>query len=57
MRIVRFFMMLNMIGGLLYADIPAGKQTRAGLYVTAQEGYARILKNPDIQLLDVRTPE
>ena len=40
------------------ADIPKGKQTTLGLYVTAREAYERWRADPaGVTILDVRTPE
>jgi rhodanese-related sulfurtransferase len=40
------------------ANLPKGKQTVLGLYVTAKDAYARWLAAPDaVKILDVRTPE
>lgn len=40
------------------SDLPAGKQTVLGLYVTAREAYAKWQANPDaVKIVDVRTPE
>ena len=39
-------------------DVPEGKQTRLGLYVTAREAFARWKADPErVRILDVRTPE
>jgi len=39
-------------------DIPKGKQTVLGLYVTAKEAYAMWQAEPEkVKLIDVRTPE
>jgi rhodanese-related sulfurtransferase len=41
-----------------HADLPQGKQTVLGLYVTAKEAYERWRSAPDkVKILDVRTPE
>ena len=40
------------------SELPAGKQTTLGLYVTATEAYAMWKSAPDeIKIIDVRTPE
>jgi rhodanese-related sulfurtransferase len=40
------------------AEIPKGKQTTLGLYVTAKEAYEKWKANPSgVTILDVRTPE
>jgi rhodanese-related sulfurtransferase len=40
------------------AEIPKGKQTALGLYVTAREAYEKWQVDPDnVMILDVRTPE
>ena len=40
------------------ADLPKGKQTVLGLYVTAAEAYQKFKADPDhVKLLDIRTPE
>jgi len=40
------------------ADLPKGKQTVLGLYVTAKEAYEKWKAEPDkVMILDVRTPE
>ena len=42
----------------LGANLPAGKQTVLGLYVTAKEAYEKWQANPEqVKILDVRTPE
>jgi rhodanese-related sulfurtransferase len=42
----------------LDADIPKGKQTVLGLYVTAKEAYEKWNADPEkVMILDVRTPE
>jgi len=42
----------------LNANIPKGKQTVLGLYVTAQEAYEMWKAEPErVKVLDVRTPE
>lgn len=39
-------------------ELPADKQTRLGMYVTAKEAYERWQRQPDkVRILDVRTPE
>lgn len=39
-------------------QLPQGKQTALGLYVTAEEAYEQWQANPDkVMILDVRTPE
>ena len=39
-------------------DLPEGKKTAQGLYVTAQEAYAKWQEAPEeITIIDVRTPE
>ena len=39
-------------------DLPKGKQTVLGLYVTAAEAYQKCKADPDhVKLLDIRTPE
>lgn len=44
--------------GQTSADLPEGKQTILGLYVTAQEAYDMWQAAPDqVKILDVRTPE
>jgi rhodanese-related sulfurtransferase len=41
-----------------YADLPQGKQTALGLYVTAKEAYEKWKAEPQkVILIDVRTPE
>ena len=40
------------------ANLPQEKQTALGLYVTAQEAYAKWQAAPEqVKVLDVRTPE
>ena len=40
------------------ANIPEGKQTVLGLYVTAKEAYAKWQAEPEkVKIIDVRTPE
>ena len=40
------------------ADVPKGKQTVLGLYVTAREAYEQYRAAPDrVKIIDVRTPE
>jgi rhodanese-related sulfurtransferase len=40
------------------SELPEGKQTSLGLYVTAQEAYDMWQADPDkVKILDVRTPE
>ena len=40
------------------ADLPKGKQTVLGLYVTAKEAYEKWKAEPDkVMIIDVRTPE
>jgi rhodanese-related sulfurtransferase len=40
------------------ANIPKGKQTTLGLYVTAKEAYEKWKADPEkVKILDVRTPE
>ena len=40
------------------SQLPAGKQTSLGLYVTAREAYDKWRAAPDeVMILDVRTPE
>jgi rhodanese-related sulfurtransferase len=40
------------------ANIPQGKQTALGLYVTAKEAYAKWQAEPEkVKIIDVRTPE
>ena len=40
------------------ADLPQGKQTVLGLYVTAKEAYEKWKAEPEkVMILDVRTPE
>jgi rhodanese-related sulfurtransferase len=42
----------------LAANLPQGKQTVLGLYVTAKEACAKWQANPDaLKIIDVRTPE
>jgi rhodanese-related sulfurtransferase len=42
----------------LNANIPKGKQTALGLYVTAREAYEKWKADPDkVKIIDVRTPE
>jgi rhodanese-related sulfurtransferase len=42
----------------LKANLPEGKQTVLGLYVTAKEAYEKWKAEPDkVKILDVRTPE
>lgn len=42
----------------LYAELPKGKQTVLGLYLTAKEAFAQWQAVPDkVMILDVRTPE
>ena len=44
--------------GTTGADLPRGKQTALGLYVTAKEAYRKCEADPEhVKLLDVRTPE
>ena len=41
-----------------HSDLPAGKQTALGLYVTAKEAFAKWQADPDhVKIIDVRTPE
>ena len=40
------------------ANLPKGKQTALGLYVTAREAYEKWKAEPDkVKIIDVRTPE
>ena len=40
------------------ADIPLGKQTVLGHYITAKEAYQKCKSDPrQVKLLDIRTPE
>ena len=40
------------------ANLPQGKQTTLGLYVTAKEAYEKWKATPDkVKIIDVRTPE
>ena len=40
------------------ANLPKGKQTVLGLYVTAKEAYEKWQAAPDkVKIIDVRTPE
>ena len=42
----------------LTANLPKGKQTSLGLYVTAKEAYEKWNAEPEkVMILDVRTPE
>jgi len=42
----------------LTANLPKGKQTTLGLYVTAKEAYEKWMAEPGkVMILDVRTPE
>jgi rhodanese-related sulfurtransferase len=42
----------------LKTNIPKGKETVLGLYVTAKEAYAKWKADPDkVKIVDVRTPE
>ena len=42
----------------LIADLPKGKQTVLGLYVTAKEAYEKWQAAPEqVKIIDVRTPE
>lgn len=42
----------------LKVNLPKGKQTAQGLYVTAKQAYAQWKSEPDkIKIIDVRTPE
>ena len=39
-------------------ELPKGKQTNPGLYVTAKEAYAKWMASPEkVKIIDVRTPE
>ena len=41
-----------------HVDVPKGKQTVLGLYVTAREAYEQYRAAPDrVKIIDVRTPE
>ena len=41
-----------------HVDLPKGKQTDLGLYLTANEAYAKWKADPQrVKILDVRTPE
>lgn len=41
-----------------HSDLPAGKQTTLGLYVTAKEAFGKWQADPDhVKIIDVRTPE
>ena len=58
------FLKISLVSLLLFSlvlaqgEIPKRKQTKLGLYITAQQAYARWKANPDkIKILDVRTPE
>ena len=52
------FCLLLTVPGLAESKLPKGKQTELGLYVTAQEAYAKWLKDSDtVKIVDVRTPE
>ena len=40
------------------ANLPEGKKTALGLYVTAKQAYAKWKAEPDkVETIDVRTPE
>ena len=40
------------------ANLPKGKQTELGLYVTAKEAYEKWQADPEkVKIIDVRTPE
>jgi len=41
----------------LHDSLPAAKQTALKLYVTSQEAYERWQADPEVIILDVRTPE
>lgn len=41
----------------LASDLPASKQSKLGLYLTAEETAAYLASTPDALLIDVRTPE
>ncbi len=41
----------------LHDSLPAGKQTALKLYLTSQEAYERWQADPNVIILDVRTPE
>jgi len=44
--------------GDMTAELPKGKQTALGLYVTAREAYEKWQADPgNVMILDVRTPE
>ena len=41
-----------------HVDVPKGKQTVLGLYVTAREAYEQYRAAPErVKIIDVRTPE
>ena len=53
-------LILNILssGDSAAVEVPGGKQTELGLYITAREAYKQWQEHPDrIQMLDVRTPE
>ncbi len=40
------------------SELPKGKQTKLGLYVTSNEAYSKWVSAPDdVKIIDVRTPE
>ncbi|MDV7142599.1 rhodanese-like domain-containing protein [Tropicimonas sp. TH_r6] len=39
------------------ADLPASKQTKLGLYLSAEEAAQYLAETPDAIMIDVRTPE
>ncbi len=46
------------LGQVSNTELPKGKQTTLGLYVTAKEAYAKWMASPEkVNILDVRTPE
>ena len=42
--------------GASSSEVPDRKQTKLGLYITAKEAYEKWQANPNIKVLDVRTP-
>ncbi len=46
------------LGQAVNTELPKGKQTTLGLYVTSKEAYAKWMASPEkVKIIDVRTPE
>ncbi len=56
MKSIIALMLVFVLLGTGFAQIPEKKQTTPSLYITAQEAYDKWQANPNIKILDVRTP-